>query len=208
MSETNQRQGRREAPGKPRRVLRCIGRTLLAILSVAAVLLAGLCMIMDEVFNGPSETARNRLTMSLLEASATKWVPAVFVGQETVDQIQAKVAADLPEGQSDPTQVVIRREGGLEDDEWAEHPDGLRVEEVHGDTYNAYVMLIRDPARVYLSHQADRDGGRSGGHQRRSLLRQWHHQPGGGQRALRPGGVPGGGAVERRQLLLRLCRLQ
>ena len=151
MSETNQRQGRREAPGTPRRVLRCIGRTLLAVLSVAAVLLAGLCMIMDEVFNGPSETARNRLTMSLLEASATKWVPAVFVGQETVDQIQAKVAADLPEGQSDPTQVVIRREGGLEDDEWAEHPDGLRVEEVHGDTYNAYVMLIRDPARVYLS---------------------------------------------------------
>ena len=72
MSETNQRQGRREAPGTPRRVLRCIGRTLLAVLSVAAVLLAGLCMIMDEVFNGPSETARNRLTMSLLEASATK----------------------------------------------------------------------------------------------------------------------------------------
>ena len=29
--------------------------------------------------------------------------------------------------------------------------DGLRVEEVHGDTYNAYVMLIQDPSRVYLA---------------------------------------------------------
>ena len=37
-------------------------------------MVAGLGLIMDEVFNGPSETARNRLTMSLLEASATKWV--------------------------------------------------------------------------------------------------------------------------------------
>lgn len=151
MSETNQRQGRREAPGTPRRVLRCIGRTLLAVLSVAAVLLAGLCMIMDEVFNGPSETARNRLTMSLLEASATKWVPAVFVGEETVEQIRAKVASDLPDEQSDPSQVIIRTDDVLEDDEWADCPDGLRVEQVSGDTYNAYVMLVRDPSRIYLA---------------------------------------------------------
>ncbi len=156
MSDENRRGGKREAPGKPRRVLRWLLRTVLAILSVAAVLVAGLCMIMDEVFNGPSETARNRLTMSLLEASATKWVPAVFIGSETVDQIQAKVAADLPDGQSDPTQIVIRTDDILEDDEWAGYPDGLRVEEVHGDTYNAYVMLVRDPSRVYLAASSKR----------------------------------------------------
>jgi len=137
-------------PSRARRVLRVLLRTLLAIVSAAAVLIAGLWMILDEVFNGPSETARNRLTMSLLEASATKWVPAVFVGAETVEQIQAKVAADLPEGQSDPTQIVIRTEDAPGDDEWTDYPGGLRVEEVRGDTYNAYVMLVRDPSRVYL----------------------------------------------------------
>lgn len=151
MSEMIRTEGRRVAPRKPRRVLRYILRALLAILSTAAVLVAGLCLIMDEVFNGPSETARNVLTMSLLEASATKWVPAVFVGGDTVEQIQAKVAADLPEGLSDPTQVVVRADSSLSSDEWADHPDGLRVEEVHGDTYNAYVMLVRDPSRVYLA---------------------------------------------------------
>lgn len=151
MSEDNRGGGKRVAPSKPRRVLRYILRALLAILSVAAVLAAGLCMILDEVFNGPSETARNRLTMSLLEASATKWVPAVFVGEETVEQIRAKVASDLPDEQSDPTQVVIRTDDMLGGDEWADYPEGLRVEEVSGDTYNAYVMLIRDPSRVYLA---------------------------------------------------------
>lgn len=146
--------GRRVAP-RPRRkggrTLRYILRGLIALLAVAATLVAGLCMIMDEVFNGPSETARNRLTMSLLEASATKWVPAVFVGEETVEQIRAKVATDLPDEQSDPSRVVIRADSALEDDEWADYPDGLRVEEVSGDTYNAYVMLVRDPSRIYLS---------------------------------------------------------
>ena len=85
----------------------------------------GLWMVMDEVFNGPSETARNRLTMSLLEASATKWVPAVFVGEETVEEIRAKVASDLPDEQSDPSQVIIRTEDVLNSDEWADYPDAL-----------------------------------------------------------------------------------
>ena len=150
MNQENRTEGRRVAPSRPGRAVRYVLRGLLALLSTAAVLVAGLCLIMDEVFNGPSETARNRLTMSLLEASATKWVPAVFVGRETVEQIQAKVAADLPDGQSDPTQVVVRADSPLASDEWADYPDGLRVEEVHGDTYNAYVMLVRDPSRVYL----------------------------------------------------------
>ena len=150
MNQENRTEGRRVAPSRPGRAVRYVLRGLLALLFTAAVLVAGLCLIMDEVFNGPSETARNRLTMSLLEASATKWVPAVFVGRETVDQIQAKVAADLPDGQSDPTQVVVRADSPLDSDEWADYPDGLRVEEVHGDTYNAYVMLVRDPSRVYL----------------------------------------------------------
>ena len=150
MNEERSGGGRRVAPRKSHPIVRFILRTLLAILSVAVVLVVGLCTIMDEVFNGPSETARNRLTMSLLEASATKWVPAVFLGSDTVEQIRAKVAADLPDGQSDPSQVIIRTSDPLGSDEWAGFPEGLRVEEVHGDTYNAYVMLIRDPSRVYL----------------------------------------------------------
>ena len=156
MSDGNRAGGQQAAPGKARRALRYILRILLAVLSTAAVLVAGLCLIMDEVFNGPSETTRNRLTMSLLEASATKWVPAVFVGGDTVEQIRAKVAADLPEGLSDPTQVVVRADNPLSSDEWSEYPDGLRVEEVHGDTYNAYVMLIQDPSRVYLASSSQR----------------------------------------------------
>ena len=50
MYEEATKGGRRVAqrpPKRKNRVLRYIGRTLLALLGVAAVLLAGLCMIMD-----------------------------------------------------------------------------------------------------------------------------------------------------------------
>ena len=164
MSETDVSRGRR-AGVRPGRAVRFVLRGLLAVFMVAAALAAGLCMIMDEVFNGPSETARNRLTMSLLEASATKWVPAVFVGTDTVEQIRAKVASDLPDEQSDPSQVIIQTQDMTGGDEWADSPDGLRVEQVSGDTYNAHVMLLRDPSRIYLaassrSYSRSRPGGR------------------------------------------------
>ena len=44
----------------------------------------------------------------------------------------------------DPTQVVVRTDSPLDSDEWADYPDGLRVEEVHGDTYNAYIAAHKE----------------------------------------------------------------
>ncbi len=35
-------------------------------------------------------------------------------------------------------------------DEWAAYPDGIRIESYAGKTFNAHIMLIQDPSRVYL----------------------------------------------------------
>ena len=40
-------------------------------------------------------------------------------------------------------------------EEWKDYPDGVRIEYVKGDTYNAYVMLIRDPSAVYMATSSD-----------------------------------------------------
>lgn len=37
-----------------------------------------------------------------------------------------------------------------ETDEWADCPDGIRIEEYSGPYFNAHIMLVRDPSRVYL----------------------------------------------------------
>ena len=127
-------------------------RTALSIVTTVVVLFIGLCLIMNMIFNGPSTAARDVLTMSLLEASATKWVPALFLGQKTVDSIRYEgndFPDIIPPDTGAPDINIIP--GGSNPDEWKDHPDGVYIKEVKGATFNAYVMVIRDPSQVYMA---------------------------------------------------------
>lgn len=128
-----------------------VRRFLLVLFTIVVLLFGDLLLVMNLVFNGPSPTARDQLTMALIEASATKWVPALFIGENTVAEIQADVDVNLSDDVTDTSTVVINR-GDLagSSDEWANSPDGIRIEDVHGKTYNAKVMIVRDPAQVYM----------------------------------------------------------
>ena len=133
-------------------ILRIFLRTLLVVFTAALLVVGGLCLVCNMIFNGPSEAARDVLTMSMLESSAMKWCPAVFIGADRVAQIQSEVSVPLPEDVSDASQIIINGVSeNTASDEWAEYPDGIRIETVYGDTYTAYVMLIRDPKDVYLA---------------------------------------------------------
>jgi len=126
-------------------------RTLLFLLTTVLLLVIGLCLVCNLIFNGPSQSARDVLTMSMLESSGMKWFPAIFLGQDTVNQIQSSISAKLPDDISKGDNVVIRPGDSLLDSQWKDHPDGIRIEYVRGDSYNAYVMLIRDPSKVYMA---------------------------------------------------------
>ncbi len=125
-------------------------RTLLILGTVLVLILMDLALVLNLVFNGPSPSARKVLTMSLIEASATKWIPPLFIGTDGVAQIRADVGVRLEDEVTDTSAIVIRPDDGGSRDEWANYPDGIRIEEVEGDTFNAYVMLIRDPSQVYM----------------------------------------------------------
>lgn len=119
-----------------------IRRALLSVVSVlmAAVLtLFTLCFILAR---GPSVTVRNKLVLSAKQASATKWLPGLFLDSETVDMIvedSKKVTTDV---------IDIDDVGGGETDEWADAVDGIIYRTVNGPTYKAYLTIIRDPSRV------------------------------------------------------------
>lgn len=130
-------------------------RFFLCFFTVLILLIGALALVLNMVFNGPSESARVVLTMSLTEASATKWVPGLFMDKEIVEEIRAKAADSLPDQVSSTDQIVINRGGSETEDLFADHPDGIRIEEVKGKTYNAHVMLIRDPSLVYMATSTD-----------------------------------------------------
>ena len=132
---------------------RIVRRFFLLLFTVILLAFAALVLVMNLVFNGPSPAARTQLTMSLIEASATKWVPALFIGEEAVEEIRASdKGAELKEEVTDTSQVVINKDSAMtsNSDEWEKYPDGIRIESYSGDTYNAHIMIVKDPSQVYM----------------------------------------------------------
>ena len=137
---------------------RIIRRFFLLVFTVVILAVVGLCMVLNLVFNGPSPAMRNVLTMSLTEASATKWVPGLFMDDALVEEIRKNVEAELPAEVSTGDMVVIRKDNAItgEDDEWADYPDGIRFEHISGKTYNAHVMIVKDPSQVYMATSTEK----------------------------------------------------
>ena len=166
-TETKPQKAKRRSPKKaPGRIGRIIRRTLLCIFTLILLIagtLYGICAI---VFIGPSVDARDKLVNSCLESSAAKWVPRLFFSQEEIDNIvKANAIVDSNEI-TDPGLVVITppndTQNDANNDEWADYPDGIRIINVKGDTYRGYLMIVRDPSKVYVATSSDFRSGKPG----------------------------------------------
>ena len=139
---------------------RIIRRFFLVLFTVVILAAAALVLVMNLVFNGPSPAARDMLTMTLIEASATKWVPALFIGEDTVAEIRtSKVeGGGLTDEVTDITQVIVQTNNVItgESNEWDNYPDGVRIERRSGDTYNAHIMIVKNPAQVYMGTSTEK----------------------------------------------------
>ena len=138
---------------------RIIRRFFLVLFTVIILAAAALLLVMNLVFNGPSPAARDKLTMTLIEASATKWVPALFIGEDTVAEIRESVSdSGLDEDVTDTTKVIIQANNVItgNSNEWDNYPDGVRIERRSGDTYNAHIMIVRNPAQVYMGTSTEK----------------------------------------------------
>ena len=138
---------------------RIIRRFFLVLFTVVILAVAALVLVMNLVFNGPSPAARDKLTMTLIEASATKWVPALFIGEDTVAEIRESVSdSGLDEDVTDTTKVIIQANNVItgNSNEWDSYPDGVRIERRSGDTYNAHIMIVRNPAQVYMGTSTEK----------------------------------------------------
>lgn len=135
---------------------RIVRRFFLVLFTIIILIVAALCLAANLVFNGPSPAARDLLTMTLLEPSGTKWIPGLFMDEETLNSIRYSKDDSQIEEFSDSTQVVINKNSSLSADEWANYPDGIYIKSYAGDTFNAHIMVIRDPSKVYLATSTEK----------------------------------------------------
>ncbi|MBR5460760.1 MAG: phosphodiester glycosidase family protein [Clostridia bacterium] len=145
---------------KPTKVLtagKIIGRIFLSVFTAIILLIIALYLSLYVVLNGECEPLRERLVLSATQASATKWLPSLFIPQNEVDRIVDKsleVTTDTLSLEeylaSQVTEETVEAE-----DKWTRAIDGMLYEKVTGPTFTGYVLLIRDPSRVYVGVSTD-----------------------------------------------------
>lgn len=152
---------RAEKPKKRGGAWRVIRRILLCLLVLLISALYVLFSAVATVAHGPSESVRDLLVLSAMQASATKWVPGLFLDKETVDTIVAnskKVNTDTVSMEDYGTSSEV----GTQTDAWDKAIDGMLFETVNGSTYKAYVLLVKDPSRVFVGTSSDFRSGKQG----------------------------------------------
>ena len=132
-----------------------VKRTLITLLVVLLFLVGSVYALGLTLANGPSPSLRDMLVLSAKQASATKWLPGLFLDDETIEQIMAnseKVTVteiDVESFKPKPPEGADVSDGE-EYDEWADYPEGVRLEFLQGSTYRAYLTVVKDPSRVFV----------------------------------------------------------
>ncbi len=157
---------------------------MLIIFTAVFVLVFALFAVLKTVATGPSETLRDMLVLSAMQASATKWVPYLFLDSETVDEILASAEATQTDvipmdaytyyttDASETTGVEYPDETGddgtgtgdsaAETSEWDSAIDGMLYQTVSFSTYKAYILIVKDPSRIYVGTSSDYQSGQTG----------------------------------------------
>ncbi len=144
-----------------KRVLSVLGITLLAL--VVTVYSVGLILT-----HGPSKEAKKLFVLSMLETSAAKWVPSLFLSSSEISAIKGDkqdfgdenvfIDPDLiviPNDSKEITDESFDEFSGIDESNQpeisTEENDGIEIINVSGGTYVGYVMIIDDPSRVFVA---------------------------------------------------------
>lgn len=135
-------------------VLRYIGR-FFAVLGTTVAAIALLLLGAVYLFcKGPSPTARNMFTTTMIETSALKFVPHIFLTAAEVDEILGGNAVFEPDTSTDA-------EIPFEDRNESIPKDAIELLDIAGETYSGKLMIVHDPSRVsvatlsYFSEERD-----------------------------------------------------
>lgn len=138
---------------KPAKKPNYVGRFFLCLATLILMLvitIASACMMISY---GPSPTVRNICVLSAKQASATKWVPGLFLSDKVIAEIMEasdNVSADVVSIDDITTET--------DDDEWEDAKDGMKLIFRQEANFKAYVLLVKDPSRVICGVSSDNFG--------------------------------------------------
>lgn len=134
------------------------GKIVLLIVETVLLIAVTLYLALYIVCKGPSSSARDVAVMSLRETSAIGFIANLFLTDEEIAQIEASQnqydyqATDtelitITKPSSEPSNSAPEADAyGLID----EDGDGLILEQINGQGYRGFMMVVLDPSRVIM----------------------------------------------------------
>jgi len=151
--------GTKVAAGKGRLIRRIIfgtlGRLLLAVLTVVLALALTLYAMLDMACHGPSEAARELFATTILETGALKWTAGLIMTDEEITAVLERNAMQQMDTTMDDSLIRIAADGvedGTAEGDAEEDFDinGIEIIKIQGRTFDATLMIINDPSRVFV----------------------------------------------------------
>ena len=135
-----------------------LGKLLLLVLETVLLLAVALYGVMYVLAKGPSPTARELFVRSVRETSAIGFLAELYLSEEEIAQIEASRDQVEEFAETDTSLITIQqvegnRETGPKADAWGlvdEDGDGIILQEVKGEGYSGYMMVVLDPSRVIM----------------------------------------------------------
>ena len=157
-----------------RKVWTLIGKIAAIVLETVLLLAVALYGFLFVLAKGPSPTARDLFVMSVRETSAMGWVADIFFTEEEIAQIENRQDVEdfvdtdtsliqIPKETDPAPGESLPEDQGPVPDEWGlvdEDGDGIIIEEVKGEGYSGYMMVVLDPSRVIMGSVPTSYGGR------------------------------------------------
>lgn len=165
MDRTSRRQQEPPVKGK-NRLMTTLVRSLVVILETALLLVVTLYGVMFVLAKGPSVTARDLFVRSVRETSAVGFLANIYFSDEEIAQIEN--IQEVEEFQETDTSLVTitkpaENTDGPVADQWGfvdEDGDGIILDEVKGEGFSGYMMIVLDPSRVIMGSVPSSYGGR------------------------------------------------
>lgn len=139
--------------GKPNKILLCISRILITLLVTVIILVGGIYSLMWVVTKGPSPKAGEIFVMSVRETSAIGFLAGWFYTDEQIAQIVEKNSMKDSDSITDTSLVEIADKNDSQnknDTEAKEETKDIEIIDIKGATYNAKMMIVSDPSRVFV----------------------------------------------------------
>ena len=130
-----------------KKVLGTILKVLLIILITITFIITTLFITVKMICSGISESAKELFATTMLETGQMKFLATMFLSQEELQLLVSRNSVEVMN--TEVNTDLINTEDTKKDEKFDKN--GIKIEEISGNTFFAKMLIINDPSRVKLA---------------------------------------------------------